>query len=133
MYENGNETAEIHSFSDDKHRVEEFKKTLLCFPTKLQEEPNLLFSSVIYGIYYLQTNEKPADFLTTISAINPDKFSELAKIKDSIMLDYTLFGHMDKCILLNDILARHFWCFLRFYERRNKYRYQLRKKLQSKN
>ena len=96
MYENGNETAEIHSFSDDKHRAEEFKKTLLCFPTKLQEEPNLLFSSVVYGIFYLQTNEKPVDLLTTISAINPDKFSELAKIKDSIMLDYTLFGHMDK-------------------------------------
>ena len=49
------------------------------------------------------------------------------------MLDYTVFGYLDKCLLLNNVLARHFGCFLRFYERRNKYRYQLRKKLKSKN
>ena len=49
------------------------------------------------------------------------------------MLDYTVFGYLDKCLLVNDVLARHFRCFLRLYERRNKYRYQLRKKLRSKN
>ena len=49
------------------------------------------------------------------------------------MLDYTIFGYLDKCLLLNDVLARYFGCFLRFYEKRNKYRYQLRKKLKSKN
>ena len=126
--------AEVHSFSDDKFRAEEFKKSLLCFPAETQQEPNLFFSAVIFGIYYLNAKESPAaDLLTAIRSINPDKFSELKKIKHNIMLDYTVFGYLDKCLLLNDVLARHFGCFLRFYERRNKYRYQLRKKLKSKN
>ena len=104
----------------------------MCF-FATQEERNLFFSAIVYGIYYLQTNEKPIDLLKTIGAINTDKFSELRKIKDSIMLDYTVFGYLDKCLLVNDGLARHFGCFLRLYKRRNKYRYQLRKKLRSKN
>ena len=49
------------------------------------------------------------------------------------MLDYTVFGFWEKCLLLNDILSTHFGLFLRFYERRNKCRYQLRKKRDSKN
>ena len=71
--------------------------------------------------------------MAAINSIEPDKFSKLRKIKQDIMLDYTIFGYLDKCLLLNDVLARYFGCFLRFYEKRNKYRYQLRKKLKSKN
>ena len=120
----GSSMDDIHSFSDDKFRAEEFKKSLQCFPAKMQEEPNLFFSAVIFGIYYLNAKESPAaDLLTAIRSINPDKFSELKKIKHNIMLDYTVFGYLDKCLLLNDVLARHFGCFLRFYERRNKFRY----------
>ena len=71
--------------------------------------------------------------MTAIRSINLDKFSELKKVKQDIMFDYTVFGYFDKCTLLSDVLARHFGCFLQFYERRNKYRYLLKKKLQSKN
>ena len=49
------------------------------------------------------------------------------------MLDYTQFGFLDRCMKVNDVLAANFGCFLRFYERRNKFRYQLRQKLKSKN
>ena len=45
--------ADIHLFSDDKFRAEEFKKSLLCSPAKMQKEPNLFFSAVVFGIYYL--------------------------------------------------------------------------------
>ena len=93
--------AEVHSFSDDKFRAEEFKKSLLCFPAEMQEEPNLFFSAVIFGIYYLNAKESPAaDLLTAICSINPDKFSELKKIKHTFVLDYTVFGYLDKCLLL---------------------------------
>ena len=126
--------ANIHSFSDDKFRAEELKKSLLCFPAEKLEELNLFFSAVVFGIYYLNAKESPApDLLTAFRAINPDKFSELRKIKHHIMLDYTAFVYLDKCMLLNDVLVRHFGCFLRLYERQNKYRYQIRKKLKSKN
>ena len=39
----------------------------------------------------------------------------------------------DQCMKLNDLLAKEFGCFLRFFERRNKFRYQLRQKLKTKN
>ena len=48
------------------------------------------------------------------------------------MLDHTIFGFFDRCTKMNKVLAK-FGYFLRFYERRNKFRYQLRQKLKSKN
>ena len=108
------------------------KKIFFVFQLKCRR--NLIFfSAVVFGIYYLNAKENATDLLAAINSIEPDKFSKLRKIKQGIMLDYTVFGYLDKCLLLNDVLARYFGCFLRFYERRNKYRYQLRKKLKSKN
>ena len=117
---------EIDNFKEDKYRAEEFRKSLLSFETG--EESNLFFSAVIFGIHYLNFNAPASDLLTAASSIKPDKLAELTKIKKDIMLDYTVFGFWEKCLLLNDILSTHFGLFLRFYERRNKYRYQLRKK-----
>ena len=48
------------------------------------------------------------------------------------MLDHTVFGFFDRCTKMNEVLAK-FGYFLRFYERRNKSRYQLRQKLKYKN
>ena len=125
---------EIDNFKQDKYRAEEFRKSLLCFPTREHEERNLFFSAVIYGIYYLNNKNSPAPDLTTAcSSIRADIFEKLAKIKKDVMLDYTVFGFWEKCLALNDVLSTHFGLFLRFYERRNKYRYLLRKKIDSKN
>ena len=49
------------------------------------------------------------------------------------MLDYTQFGFFDQCMKLNDLLAKEFGRFLRFFERWNKFWYQLRQKLKTKN
>ena len=81
--------ADIHSISDEKFKAKIFWKSLLCFPAKMQEEPNLFFSAVVFGIYYLNATESPAtDLLVAINSIKPDKFSKLRKIKQDIMLDY---------------------------------------------
>lgn len=125
------ENVDFHYFSDYKKKAASFKETLLCFP--IEAESNLLFSAVIYGIYYLQKNEKPTDFLSAIEKIGQDKILKLEQIKKEIMLDYTLFGFFECCMRLNKVLAKEFGYFLRFYERRNKFRYQLKQKLKSKN
>ena len=49
------------------------------------------------------------------------------------MLDYTQFGFWGKWLKLNEVLADHCGLFLRFYERRNKYKHLLRKLVDSKN
>ena len=59
-------------------------------------------------------------------------FLKLKEIEPSVMLIHTIFGYFAPCQIINELLA-NFGIFLRFYERRNKFRYQLRQKLQSKN
>ena len=48
------------------------------------------------------------------------------------MLDHSIFGYFDQCHLINEILSEHGF-FLRFYERRNKFRYQFKQNLKEKN
>ena len=54
--------VKFHHFSNYKEKAAKFKETLLCFPA--EAESNLLFSSVVYALSYLQKNEKPTDFLS---------------------------------------------------------------------
>lgn len=61
-----------------------------------------------------------------------DLFLKLKEIEPSVMLVHTIFGYFDRCQIIKELLA-NFGIFLRFYERRNKFRYQLRQKLKSKN
>ena len=121
--------VEFHDFSNYKEKAAKFKNC--CFPP--ETEPNLFFSSVIYALSYLQKNEKPTDFSSAKEIIGHDRFLKLKQIEKEIMLDYTQFGFFDRCMKLNDLPAKEFGCFLRFYEHRNKFRYQLRQKLKSKN
>ena len=125
---------EIGNFEKDKYRAEKFRKTLLCFSVQQRhEESNLFFSAVLYGIYYLNNQNQPAaDLTTACNSIRKDKFEKLLEIKDDIMLHYKQFGFWEKCLKLNEVLSDHFGLFLRFYERRNEYRYLLRKRVDSK-
>ena len=123
---------DIDNFDKGKFKAEKFRKTLLCFSES--EESNLFFSAAIYGIFYLNSQNRPVpDFTIACNAINKEKIEKLSDIKQDIMLDYTQFGFWEKCFKLNEVLADHFGLFLRFYEHRNKYRYLLRKMVDSKN
>ena len=64
--------------------------------------------------------------------LGDDFFLKLKEVESGVMLDYTLFGYFDLCRQINDILFKEYY-FLRFYERRNKFRFQLKKKLHNKN
>ena len=64
--------------------------------------------------------------------LGKDFFLDLKEIEPYVMLDHTIFGFFDRCTKMNEALAK-FGYFLRFYERRNKFRYQLRQKLKYKN
>ena len=47
------------------------------------------------------------------------------------MLDHSIFDFFDQCQVINEVLSEYGF-FLRFYQRRNKFRYQLRRKLKKK-
>ena len=125
----------IDNFDKDKFKAEKFRKTLLCFSKGEESQISKgFFSAAIYGIFYLNNQNRPVpDFTIACNAINREKFEKLSEIKQDIMLDYTQFGFWEKCLKLNEVLADHFSLFLRFYERRNKCRYLLCKLVNSKN
>ena len=126
------EHIELYNFKDYKKKADEFKNTLLHFQ-EISAEKNHLFYSVVYALAYLKNNRKPSDFNSAISIIGQDKFLKLKEIEKETMLDYTQFVFFERCMILNNVLAAQFGHFLRFYERRNKFRYQLRQKLKTKN
>ena len=57
-----------------------------------------------------------------------DFYNDLIEIKNEIQLDRTIFGYFDRCFLFNKVLAKYNF-FLKFFERRDIYRFQIKKKL----
>ena len=57
-----------------------------------------------------------------------DFYEELLEIEDDIQLDKALFGFFDRCFLVNKVLAKHSF-FLKFFERRDKFRFLIKKGL----
>ena len=64
--------------------------------------------------------------------LGKDFFIKLMEIEPNLTLDHSIFGYFDRCHLVNNVSSEHGF-FLRFSERRNKFRYQLRQKLKSRN
>lgn len=58
-------------------------------------------------------------------------FIKLKEIEASAMLDHTISGFFDRFCLINKVSSENGY-FSRFYERRKKFRYQLRQKLKTK-
>ena len=55
-------------------------------------------------------------------------YNDLIEVKNEIQLDRTIFGYFDRCFLVNKVLAKYNF-FLKFFERRDIYRFQIKKKL----
>ena len=59
-------------------------------------------------------------------------YGELIDVKDEIQLDRTLFGFFNRCFLVIELLSKYDY-FLKFYERRDKFRFLINKKIERKN
>ena len=59
-------------------------------------------------------------------------YNDLLKIKNNIKLDRCIFGYVDRCFVANQFLAKHNF-FLKFFERRDAFRFQIKKKVKGKN
>ena len=81
---------------------------------------------------FQKTKNKPPNFDQIKEILGQDFYLALKEIEPDVMLDHTIFGFFERCTIMTEVLAK-FGYFLRFYERRNKFRYQLRQKLKTKN
>ena len=122
------EHVEFDTSAHTKERANNFKKTLKRFESESIE--NHFFYSVIYGLMFQKTKNPDLDLAKEI--LEADSYLQLKEIEPDVMLDHTIFGFFERCTKMNKVLAK-FGYFLRFYERRNKFRYQLRQKLRTKN
>ena len=58
--------------------------------------------------------------------LGKDLYGEVMEIKDDIQLDKILFRYFDKCFVANEVLSKHNF-FLKFFERRDKFRFLIKK------
>ena len=93
---------------------------------------NNFFYAVIYRLSHIKLHGIDVKLENTKETLGESLFFSLKKIETLTKLDHSLFGFFERCQKINEVLAEHGY-FLRFYERRNKFRYQIKKKLTDKN
>ena len=108
----------------------QFRKSLLCF----FNVDNHFFYSVVYGLMYLKLKggEHFIEIKNARETLGDELFFKLKEIENFCMLDHSVFGFFDRCQKMTEVLSGYGY-FLRFYERGNKFRYQIRKKLEENN
>ena len=122
------ENVEFNTFENDQDLSLGFKKSLLRF----EKTENPCMYAIIFGVMYQKRKtqdillEKAEETLGTIF------FEKLKKIDWSIMLDHSASGFFNQRLTTNNVLSEYGF-FLQFYERRIKFRFQLRQNLKEKN
>ena len=108
----------------------QFRKGLLCS----FNVDNHFFYSVVYGLMYLKLKgrEHFIEIKNARGTSGDELFFKLKEIENFCILDHSVFGFFDRCQKMNEVLSEYGY-ILRFYKRRNKFRYQIRKKLKEKN
>ena len=111
-----------------------------------------LFSVIQYGLTYTGAEKKinlkerdktNYEGLIVEGKIEPERkkakdifgenlYGDLIDVKDEIQLDRTLFGFFNRCFLVIELLSKYDY-FLKFYERRDKFRFLINKKIERKN
>ena len=117
------EKVEFDEFENYKTKAQDFKTSLLNFKEDVE---NKFFYAVIYGILHIKLNGMNITFENIKETLGERLFLSLKCIEQQTKLDHTLFGYFERYQKINEVLTE-FGYFLRFYERRNKFRYLVKK------
>ena len=120
--------VEFDKFPGFEKSVKKFLETLKNF----DNSDNLFFDSIIYGFMHHKSDGKILDKSKARDVLGNDFYVSLSKIKNHIQLDRTLFGYFNRCFLADQILAKYDF-FLKFFERGDKSRFLIKKKVERKN
>ena len=122
------ESVEFDKFSGFEKSVKKFLETLKNF----DNSDNLFFDSIIYGVMHHKSDGKILDKSKARYVLGNDFYVSLSKIKNHIQLDRTLFGYFNRCFLADQVLAKYDF-FFKFFERGDKCRFLIKKKVERKN
>ena len=122
------EQVDFDLFDSSSDRSMKFRESLLYFSNDVK---NQFSDVVIYGLMHLKLKGIDVKLENARGTLGEKLFLRLKEIEKLTMLDHSLFVFFNQYQKLNDALSEHGY-FLRFFERRNKFRYQERKKLKEK-
>ena len=116
------EDIEFDSFDNYSDKSQIFKNNSLL---RFADVDNQFFYAVLYGIMHCKLSGRSVELQFAERVLGTEFFIELKKIEKSTMLDHSIFVFFGRFQVINEVLSEYGF-FLRFYERRNKFRYQLR-------
>ena len=119
---------DFDEFDGFEKSVKKFKGTLKNF----KGSENSFFDALIYSLMFCKSEGKIVDKNKINEVLGDDFYNDLLKIKDEIKLDRTIFGYFNRCFQVNEVLAKYNF-FLKFFERRDMFRFLTQKKVQLKN
>ena len=112
--------VELDKFDGSDKLIKKFKANLNIF----EETDNPFFDSILYKIALKNVKvnkEKAREVLGDLF------YSDLYDIKDEIKLYRIIFGYYDRCFTVNQTLSKYS-LFLKFFERRDKFRFLIKKR-----
>ena len=123
MVENRDDVI-FDEFSGYEKLITKFKASLSSFEDSKTEK--FFFVTIIYGFLFKLSGGKSLTKDKVESVLGRDLYSGFCDVREKLKLDTSMYGFFDRCTLANELLAKkHF--FLKFYERRDKYRYLTKK------
>ena len=113
------------------YKFERFEKSFKKFKDRLQNfknSDNPFFGSILYGVMFKISEGKILENNKANDVLGKNFYEELLEIKDDIQLDKTLFEYFGRCFLVNIVLAKYNF-FLKVFEKRDKFRFLIKKSL----
>ena len=112
------------TFKGFEKSIKKFNETLKNF----EESQNQLFDGVIYGLMFLKTNDEGQIRKSNMLNILEEKLlHDLKDMEDETELNRTLFGFFNRCFKLDQVISKYGY-FLKFFKRRDNYRFLIKKK-----
>ena len=119
--------VDFDKFDGFEKSVKKFRGTL----KNSKDSENSFFDAIIYNLMFYESEGKIIDKNKIEEVLGDDFYNDLLEIKDEIKLDRTIFGYLNRCFQENEVLAKYNF-FLRFFQRRDMFRFLIQKKLQGK-
>ena len=93
----------LDKFKGFESSISKFRKTLKNF----SDSDNSFFDAIIYGIMFYKSEGKILEKGKIAEVLGVDFYNELLEIKDEAKLDRTVFGYLNTCFKVNEVLSNH--------------------------
>ena len=124
------ENVEFDEFNEADKWSDKFKKILRNF--KDGDVKDSFFDAILFGLLFMFSDGKNETRESIDDILGKEFVTKLFSDKGSVQLDNSFESFFDKCHLINDLIEEKGY-FLRVYERRDKFRYLIKKDVHGKN